>query len=103
VAGQRLVHGGVLPGQADQLTDLVGVVDHVVAADGGVPAVRPDQRGQYPDGGGLAGAVRPEQAEHRTGANLEVYARQRDGVAVPLGQAFGNDRVVHGSYSGWPG
>ncbi len=58
-ARDALVHRGVLAGQADQPAHLVGLLDQVVTADAGLAAVRPDQRGQHPDGGGLARAVGP--------------------------------------------
>ncbi len=57
-AGQVLVDRGVLPGQADRAAHLLGVADHVVAADPGRAGVGAQQRGQDADGGGLAGAVR---------------------------------------------
>jgi hypothetical protein len=61
--GQALVDRCVLPGQPDELPDLMGVRHHVVATDGGVAAVGPDQGGENTDGSALACAVGPEQAE----------------------------------------
>ena len=51
--GQSLVHRRVLAGETDELTDLVGIAQHVVAADARLPAVRLEQRGQDPHRGGL--------------------------------------------------
>jgi len=56
-AGKPLVHRRVLPGQPGELPDLVGLAHRVAAADRRVPAVRPHQRGQDPDRGGLPRAV----------------------------------------------
>ena len=57
--------------------------------DLGRPLVR-QQRGQNAHGGGLAGPVRPEQAEHRA-SDLEVHARQRLDVAEMPHEGFGAD------------
>src|SRR5690606_14324171 len=57
--------------------------------------VRPQQRGQQADGGGLAGAVRPQQAIHATAGDGEVDAVHRRGVAEGLAQAFRFDRGIH--------
>jgi hypothetical protein len=53
-AGEPLVHRRVLPGQPGELPDLVGMAHHVVAADAGLPAVRPQQGGEDADRSGLA-------------------------------------------------
>jgi hypothetical protein len=66
----------------DRPPDPVGLARTVVAGHGGVAGVRPGQGGQHLDGGGLAGAVRAEQAEHlarrdRQGETVEgAYARR---------------------------
>ena len=69
--------------------------DDVVPGDGGPAGVRDEQRGQDPHGGGLAGAVGAEQAQHGARRDLEVQAVQGHHVAVLLDQAFGLDRVRH--------
>ena len=57
------------------------------------PAVGGEQRGQDAHRGRLAGAVRPEDAEHGAFADGEVDAGEGLGGAESLGQAFGLDRV----------
>jgi len=66
------------------------VADHVVAADLGVTAVRAQQGGQDPHRGGLARAVRAQQAEYRAASHGEVDPVQGDGPVEPLDQPFGN-------------
>ena len=62
-------------------------------ADPGRSAVGGDQRRQDAHRGRLAGAVRPEDAEHGPFRDGEVDAGERLGGAESLGQAFGLDRV----------
>jgi hypothetical protein len=50
-AGQVVVHGRVLAGQADQLADLAGFAGHVAPGHDGSAGVRPRQRGEDADGG----------------------------------------------------
>ena len=86
-AGQILVDGGVLPRQADLVAQRRGVVHDVIADDRGAPGVGFQQRGQNPDDRGLAGAVRAEQAEHRSPPHLEIDALQGSDLAVGLVEA----------------
>jgi hypothetical protein len=90
-AGGQRVGAGVLGDHSDPPPDPVRVAEHVVAVDHGPAGVRPGQRGQDLDSGGLAGAVRAEQAEHLAGADL-------DGEAVERGDAtgIGLHQVVRG-------
>ena len=74
-----------------ELADLMRVADHVVPADRGVAAVRPQQRGQDPYRGCLPRAVRAQQAEYRAGANREVDPVQCERFAKALDQPFGHD------------
>ncbi|ALE85348.1 hypothetical protein XF36_21140 [Pseudonocardia sp. HH130629-09] len=62
-AGQGLVDGGVLAGEADQGADPGGVADDVAAEHRGPAGRRREQRGQHADGRRLAGAVGAEQAQ----------------------------------------
>jgi hypothetical protein len=94
-AGEVLVHRRVLPGQPDQLAHPVRVGEHVVPADGGPPLVRAQQGGQDAHRGGLAGPVRPEQAEDRAGAHGEIHAGQGGGRAEALDQPLGDDCLSH--------
>jgi len=72
-AGQVLVHRGVLPGEADHVPELLRLLDHVVAGHGGVSLVGTEERGEDPNGGGLAGAVGAEHAQDRAGRDLQVH------------------------------
>ena len=67
-AREVLVDGGGLAGEPDHVAEPLGVADHVEPGDGGPAAVGVQQRRQDPDGRGLAGAVRAEQAEHGAAA-----------------------------------
>jgi hypothetical protein len=55
--GEDLVGRSVLAGEADAPPNSKWLADHVEPADQGEAAVRPDQRGEDPDGGRLAGTV----------------------------------------------
>ena len=93
-AGQVLVDRGVLAGQADRLPHLLrrrGATSK--PGDAGRSAVGGEQRGEDAHGGRLAGAVRPEHAEHGALADGEVDAGQRLRGAEALGEALGLDGV----------
>ena len=72
--GEDLVDGGELAGEADRLADLRGLGGDVVPVDGGGAAVGPEQRGQDPHRGGLAGAVGAEQGEDGARGDAQVDA-----------------------------
>ena len=95
--GQVLVDGRVLAGEADPRAQLGGVADDVEAVDAGAPAAGRQERRENPDGGGLAGAVRPQQAEHRAALDLEVDSAQGLDVLVGLAQPLRLDRIGVGS------
>ena len=95
LAGQLVIHRGVLPGQGDQLTDLNRIGDHVVTADPGLPGVRLEQGGEQPHRGRLPGAVRAEQGQDGTALGREPGAHQGPGPAEALLQAFGLDHAAH--------
>ena len=57
--------------------DLAGVVDHVVPEHAGRARGRQQQGDQHLDGGGLAGAVRPQQPEQLAALDREVDAADR--------------------------
>jgi hypothetical protein len=59
LAGEQVVDGGELAGDADRGPDGVRLPGQVVARDLDLAAVGADQGGQDVDGGGLAGAVGP--------------------------------------------
>ena len=109
VLGRRqiLVDGGVLAGDADQGSDRGGFTADVVAEDARLTAVGAKESGEHADGGGLAGAVRPEDAEHRAGGDGEADAVDRAVLAELLDESVGLDGkrrscVVHGMKLGRP-
>ena len=69
--GQLRVEGELLWADADDLSYLVAVARDGVAADGDVAVVGLENGGEHSDGRGLAGSVRPEQAEDLLGADGE--------------------------------
>jgi hypothetical protein len=91
-AAEDLVDGGVLAEQPDAVADLGGLADHVEAGHPGPAAVGPQQGGQDPHRGGLAGAVGPEEPADRAFGDGQVEAVQGVGRAVALAQALGQDR-----------
>ena len=95
-AGEVLVHGRVLPGQADPSAKARRVADDVEPGDARLPAIGPQQRRQDPHGGRLAGAVRAQQAEHRSRLGAQVHGAEGEDVAVALAQLPGLDRRLAG-------
>jgi DNA-binding SARP family transcriptional activator len=91
--GQSLVRGRVLAGEADELADLVCVAQHVVAAHPRLPPVGPQQCGQDPDRGRLAGSVGAEDAEHPALPGDQVDSGERRRLTEPLDQPGGLDRA----------
>ena len=95
--GEVLVHGRVLAGEADDAAQLLGLLDRVEAGHRGVTRVRAQQRGDDAHGGGLAGAVRAEQAQHAALRDGQVKAVQRAHLvlarAIDLDEALGFDDV----------
>ncbi|GAA4964504.1 hypothetical protein GCM10023238_35180 [Streptomyces heliomycini] len=65
------------------------------SGDDGLAAVGPQQGGQAADGGGLARAVRPEQAQDGALGDFEVDAVQCPDVPEGLDQTFGIDGAWH--------
>src|SRR6185312_9697226 len=63
-AGRHRVRAGLLRYVPDRAPDAVLLADNVVPGDTRRTGIGPGQRGEDLDGGGLAGAVRPEQAEY---------------------------------------
>ena len=83
-AGEVLVDRRVLAGEADGPAHLVGLGRHVVAADPRDAGVRLQQGRQDAHGGGLAGAVGTEDAQHGAGGHRQRDAVQGLGVAEAL-------------------
>lgn len=92
LAGDQPVDGGELPGDADRGTHAVRGGGDGMARHLGLAAVGGDERGEDLDGGGLAGAVRPEQGEHGSGRDVQIDAVEDGVVAVRLAQTDGGDR-----------
>jgi hypothetical protein len=90
--GEQLVDRGVLAGQPDQAPHLRGLPHHVEAADRGTAGVRPKERGEDPDRGGLAGAIGSEKAEDRALSGHHVDAVERTDLPERLDEALGLDR-----------
>jgi hypothetical protein len=98
LAGEQVVHGGELAGDADGGADRVGVRGQVVPRDPNLPGVGLDQGRQDLHGGGLAGAVGAEQREDGARRDGEVDAVQDEVVAVGLAQSgdgYGRFFVQH--------
>src|ERR1700693_5595908 len=95
LAGQVVVQRGVLEHQADVAAHGVPLPDHVVTRDPGGPRGGVRQGAQDLDGGGLARAVRPEEAERLTRGNFEIDAADGIDLAVLLGQLANRDRRIH--------
>ncbi len=74
-SGEQRVEGGLLERDADQRTHLRPLADDVVAADAGGSGGRRQERRQDVDGGGLPGAVRPQEP---------VDLARRDGEVDPV-------------------
>ena len=86
-AGEVLVDGGVLACETDPLAHALRLGDDVEPEHARRAAVGMEQRRQDPDGGGLAGAVRPEQPEDGARIDGQIDVAQRMDVAVVLAQA----------------
>jgi hypothetical protein len=86
-----LVDRGVLAREPDRRAYLLAVLGHVAPEHERAPAIGLDQRGEDADGGGLAGAVRAQDAEHRAGGNVERDALQGFDGAEALAEILGDD------------
>ena len=95
VAGEVLVDRGVLAGEADALAHRLRVRGHVDAEHlGPARVVRCRIVVRMRTGGGLARAVRAEQAEHACRSGTEkLDAVERDDRAEPLLETFDDDGV----------
>ena len=71
--------------------DELRFLHHVEAADGGVTLVELQERGEDPDGRGLARAVRTEQPDERPFLDDEVDAVERGEVAEAFDETFRDD------------
>ena len=94
-AGQVLVDGRVLAGEADLGAQRRGVAHDVEPRDPRGAAVRLQQRGQDPHRGGLAGSVGAEQSQHAARTCREVHAAEGAHRAVRLLEPLDDDRICH--------
>ena len=92
-----------LTGHPDHPPDRVGLLSDVVAEDARGSGVGLEHGGEDPDRGGLARAVGPQQAEDRTGRDLEVDPVQREHLAEALGETLDLDRAGHTQQDGTDG
>ncbi len=89
-----LIQAEALGHVADLALDLVGFGEDVVAEAGAGPLVGRQQPAQHADGGGLAGAVRSQEAVNRAALDLHgKVAHHRPAVEL-LGQVVDVDRDV---------
>ena len=89
--GQLRVHRRRLEADPDPRLQLVGAGGDVDAEDHRLTAIGAAEALQDLDRRGLAGAVRPQQAEDLAAGDVEVDAVHRDEVAVVLDQAADAD------------
>ena len=76
------------------------VAQHVVSGDGAGARVGAGEGGEDLDGGGLAGAVGPEEPEDGAGFDGDVHAAQGGHITgVGLDQVGAPPRRAHGWYS----
>ena len=85
---EHLVESDLLRDEAEEAFGLARGVPEVVFPQHDRAVVRPEQAGDHGDGRGLAGAVRPEQAEQLAARHLEGDAVNGPQFAEPLGQAL---------------
>jgi hypothetical protein len=95
LAGQLVVDGRVLAGQADRAADAGRVGEQVVPGDHGVAAVRPDQGGEDADHRRLARAVRAQKREDGAGVDGKIDVIEREVAAEGLGDPRGVYCVWH--------
>jgi len=93
LAGQRLVQDRLLEDDAADRPGGARVAGYIETGQPCPSAAGLEGGRQHPDGGGLAGAVRAEQAEHFTGRDLEIDAA--DGLD-PAGIGLGQTADFHG-------
>ena len=63
--------------------------------DPGAAALGPDQAQEHPDRGGLAGAVRAQEAEDLALVDVGLQVDDAAALAIPPGQAAQLDRLGH--------
>jgi hypothetical protein len=91
-AGEDLVDGGELPGEADRPPHLRRVRDHVEAVDAERASVEAEERREDAHDGGLAGPVGAEQREDGARWDVEVDVAEDLQVLEGLPQSVDADR-----------
>ena len=81
-AGLHRVEADLLQGHADAAPHRVTVGNHIMAGDRGAPSGRRQQRAEHPHRGGLARAVRSEEAEDLAGGHVQVNLAHRLDAAL---------------------
>ena len=93
-AGEHLVDGGVLAGEADAEPDGLRMAGDVDAEHGRVALLERDDGREDAHGGRLAGAVGAEEPQHRAGIDAERHAVERDDLAELLADVLHHDGCV---------
>jgi hypothetical protein len=83
-AGQQIIDGGVLAGEADHRPDRPGVLLDVKARHPGTAAVGLEQGGKHPDQGNLASAVRAEKSQDLARLNAEQHVIESQRAPEPF-------------------
>ena len=91
---QVLIQAEALRHVADLALDLVGLGADVVAEAGAGAFIRRQQAAQHADGGGLAGAVRPEEAVDGAALDLQRQVMDHRAAVEFFGQAVDVDDDV---------
>jgi len=102
--GQLDVESVLLGNHAEPGPDRGPVADRVAAEDGHLAAGRRGDAADHPHRGGLARAVRPEEAERLAAVQVEVDTVYRREIPEPLGQAARADEhftVRHPIHATW--
>ena len=98
-AGLLVVQRGILEGDADAATHLVGLSDGVVSGDGDAAGGGKDEGDQHSDHGGFAGAVGPQEAVDFAPLHGEIDVVYRLHRPEAAHQSLGFDGVGVGGSS----
>jgi hypothetical protein len=95
-AGQVLVDARVLAGETDAAAHPLRLLEYVDAGHLRMARIGAQQGGEHPYGGGLAGAVGPEHAEHRAPAHRQIHPVERLCLAESLAESLrANHEIAH--------
>ena len=95
--GEIVVEADLIRQVADAPLDRQRLAHRIVPHHPRLAAADLGEAEQHQDGGGLAGAIRPEQAENLARRDGKRHAVDRGRIAVVLGEAVRlDDGVVHG-------